>query len=32
MVQTIVFEFLVHVWKQPLETIIRSLQIEILFQ
>ncbi len=32
MVQTIVFEFLMHVWKQLLETKICTLQIETLFQ
>jgi len=31
MVQTIVSEISMHVWKQLMETIIRSLQIETLF-
>jgi hypothetical protein len=32
MVQTIISNILMHVWKQLLETIIRSLKFETLFQ
>jgi len=32
MVQTIVFEISEHIWKQLLETITHSFQIETLFQ